>query len=63
METDGVRARAIAPHCDNEAQAEVSPINPCLELLGYEVQNHRYVRVEVKDDNQEGREGGLHRHA
>ena len=56
METFAVRARAIAPLCDNEEQTKVSLINPYLELLGYDVRDPRHVRLEVRADIHEGRE-------
>ena len=56
METFAVRARAIVGLCDNEEQTKVSLINPFLEMLGYDVRDPRYVRLEVRADIHAGNE-------
>lgn len=56
METFAVRARAIVGLCDNEEQTKVSLINPYLEMLGYDVRDPRYVRLEVRADIHAGNE-------
>ena len=56
METFAVRARAIVHFCDNEEQTKVSLINPFLEMLGYDVRDPRYVRLEVRADIHTGNE-------
>ena len=56
METFAVRANAIADLCENEEQTKVSLINPYLEMLGYDVRDPRYVRLEVRADIHTGKE-------
>ena len=56
METFAVRARSIVHLCENEEQTKVSLINPYLEMLGYDVRDPRYVRLEVRADIHTGNE-------
>ena len=56
LDAFSVRAKRIAPACDNEEQTKVSLINPYLELLGYDVRDPMVCRLEFRADIGQGRE-------